>query len=213
MRGSVREGERVLLRPLRPTDAGPLGQILRDGRVTRWLPARVRAESGRQFVRRVLTEQRGHRGVPFAILRRESGGVVGQIRFFGWSHDERRAELGYWLQRRWWGHGYASEAARLTSEFGFASMRLHRIDANVVAGNRGSERVLAKVGFRNEGVRREATRLARAWGDLCVYGLLRADFVRAGSRLEATGREGSPAPAAFYRSERRRRGREARISV
>jgi len=174
---SLLRGRRVLLRPLRPTDAVPLGRFLRDGMVTRYLPSRVRRENGRQFVRRVLTDQRSGGGVAFAILSRETGEVVGQIRLIDWSRLERSAEVGYWLGRRYWGNGFGTESVWLVARFGFRRMSLHRIHASVTAGNERSESVLQRVGFRPEGVLRRATRHGGRWRDDHLFGLLRGELV------------------------------------
>lgn len=142
------------------------------------LPPRVRRETGHEFVARVLKEQREGNGVAFAIRRRGSSDVMGQIRLMNWSPSERRAEVGYWIGRSYWGHGYATEAVQLVCGFGFRRMRLHRIDATVIESNSGSTRVLEKAGFRAEGILRDAARLDRGWADEVVYGLLRSEWDR-----------------------------------
>jgi [ribosomal protein S5]-alanine N-acetyltransferase len=136
------------------------------------LPPRVPRETGPQFVRRVLQEQRQGTGFGFTILRARSADVIGQIRLMNWTRMERQAEVGYWLQRKHWGKGYGTEALRLVCSFGFESLRLHRIVASVVEGNAASTKVLEKVGFRLEGRRRLAARLSRGWANTLEYGLL-----------------------------------------
>lgn len=168
--------EDVQLRPLRFADAGALNRVLRDRRATRYLPPRVRQETGRQFVARVLQEQRQGEGVAFAIVRSESDAVVGQIRLMNWSRAERSAEVGFWLRRTDWGRGYGTSALRLACRYGFRSMNLHRIEALVVEGNIGSRRILAKVGFRLEGTERHGARVNQRWVDVWRLGLLRGEL-------------------------------------
>ncbi|MCI4352567.1 MAG: GNAT family N-acetyltransferase [Thermoplasmata archaeon] len=169
-------GRLVALRSLRVTDASALDTLLRDGRVTRLLPPRVRRETGRQFVTRVLREQRRGEGVSFAVLPLGSDEVIGQIRLINWSRSERTAEVGYWFRRKYWGRGFATDALRLTCRFGFRHLSLHRIEAIVVVGNVGSRRVLEHVGFRLEGRSRRAARLAVRWADEWRFGLLRGEL-------------------------------------
>ena len=102
------------------------------------LPPRVRQESGKQFVQRALQEQRQGNGFAFAVLPAGSPGVIGQIRLMNWAKAERRAEVGYWIQRKHWGKGYGTEALRLICAFAFKSLRVHRIEASVVDGNNRS---------------------------------------------------------------------------
>lgn len=176
MARSILRGRQVILRPLRREDSGPLGRFLRDPRATRYLPYRVRRENGPQFVARVLREQVRGGGVAFAVLEFRSREVVGQIRLFNWQPREGIAEIGYWVGRRHWGKGYGSEAVRLACRFGFGTMRLHRINAVVVAGNDRSERALTKAGFRLEGTSRSSTRVAGGWRDERLFGLLRGEL-------------------------------------
>jgi len=166
----------VLLRPLRLSDAAPLDKVLRDGMATRWLPGRVRRESGQEFVDRVLHEQRESGGLCFAIVPIGSSEAVGQVRLFDWSRFEKHAEVGYWMRRSCWGRGFGTEALRLICRQGFHRMHLRRIEANVVVHNIASARVLEKVGFRLEGRSRSAARLSRGWADELNYALLRPEF-------------------------------------
>lgn len=169
-------GERVELRPLRRSDGHALDLILSDRRVTKLLPPRVRREGGSHYVNRVLAEHLRGEGVPFVVVPLGSDEVIGQIRFVTWSRTERRAEVGYFIRRRFWGRGYATDALRLICRFGFRSMALRRIEATVVVGNVASRRVLEHVGFRWEGQAREAARVARGWEDAWAFGMLRPDF-------------------------------------
>jgi len=169
-------GRNVRLRPLRRSDIPALDRIRSDRRVTRYLPPRVRTEGGAKFVTRVLAKDRRGEGRSFVICRAGSTDVLGQIRPFAWSHPERRAEVGYFLRRDCWGHALAPEALRLVCSYGFRSMAIHRIEATIVVGNHRSGRVLEKVGFRPEGRRRRAARLAGRWADEAIFGLLRPEL-------------------------------------
>jgi RimJ/RimL family protein N-acetyltransferase len=154
---------------------------------------------------RVLREQRAGGGFSFAVERVASREVVGQIRLLDWSRDERRAEVGYWLRRRHWGHGYGTEALRLVCGFGFRTLGLERIAANVVVGNDRSARALERVGFRLEGTSRRAARVANGWADVWNYALLRPEWRRA--RGAAGDRRRSRPVAGGATADSRRSGR------
>ncbi len=89
------------------------------------------------------------------------------------------AELGYWIGLPFWGKGYATEAARAVVEFGFETLRLHRIFAHYFAGNTASKRVLEKIGMRREGRSREHIKKWDRFIDIESYGMLVEDL-RAG---------------------------------
>jgi len=165
-------GRLIFLRPLSLSDAADLDTALRDRHVSRMLPTRVRREGGRRFVVRAIGEARQGRGPAFAVVPLGFPRAVGQVRFIDWSRSERRAEIGYWLRRTHWGKGYGTEAVRLACAYGFREMRLHRIEARVVAGNERSVRVLERSGFRLEGRARKAIPQSGRWVDELHFGLL-----------------------------------------
>jgi len=169
-------GRLVELRPLQLSDARALNLVLRDRRATRFLPPRVREETGTQFVTRILREKGREEGTPFAIRPVGSEETIGQIRLFNWSPLEREAEVGFWIRRKHWGQGFGTDALRLICRFGFRSMSLHRIEAIVVVGNVGSRKVLEKAGFRAEGRNRKSARLGERWIDAWRFGLLRGEL-------------------------------------
>lgn len=174
--GPVLRGQRVKLRPLRSAHADALDRVLRDRLAMRFLSPWTRRERGEQWVARILNDQRKGKRAAFVIVLIDSDETIGQVNLFNWSHEERTAEVGFWLRRKYWGQGFGTEALHLICRYGFRVLSLHRVAAEVVDGNEGSMRALRKVGFRYEGRSREAARLAGQWVDTRNYGLLRAEL-------------------------------------
>ena len=85
-------------------------------------------------------------GAPWGVWERVTGELVGDCSlhydttFGAW-------ELSYGFRRDRWGRGYASEAARAVVRYGFQTMRVARIVADVDPANPASSRVLEKCGF------------------------------------------------------------------
>lgn len=75
----------------------------------------------------------------------EVAGVMGV--FVGEDVMRRNGEIGYWLGRRWWGRGIATEAVRQVCDYGFGTLKLDRVYAEVFGNNPASVRVLEKAGF------------------------------------------------------------------
>ncbi len=67
----------------------------------------------------------------------------------------KEGEIVYRLRKKYWGNGYASEAAKKVIEFGFIHWGLHRIEAMCDARNAASIKVLEKIGMKKEGCLRE----------------------------------------------------------
>jgi [ribosomal protein S5]-alanine N-acetyltransferase len=65
--------------------------------------------------------------------------------------DSGDAELGYWIGKPYWGHGYATEAARAVMAHGFAKSGVRRFMCKHLNGNDASARVIRKLGFRYTG--------------------------------------------------------------
>jgi ribosomal-protein-alanine N-acetyltransferase len=102
--------------------------------------------------------------------------VIGLIGLHTWEHHHRRAELGYDMAVSRWGQGIAGEAARAVIDYGFTTMRLHRIEAHTIADNHRSVRLLERLGFQREGTLREYSwEDDLAFHDSAVYGLLSTD--------------------------------------
>jgi len=87
----------------------------------------------------------------------------------------KRAELGYWIARAHWGHGFATEAVRLLVEHAFDTLALERVFAHHFPWNPASGRVLEKAGLRREGLLRAHVQKDGCAADNVLYGLARAD--------------------------------------
>lgn len=79
--------------------------------------------------------------------RTENGGFVGW--FCLWPEGDGSAELGYRLRRVEWGKGLASEGALALIRYGFETASYDRIVATTMAVNRGSRRVMEKIGMHH----------------------------------------------------------------
>lgn len=178
---------RLRLRAPGRGDAAALLGILGDPEVTRYhnMPTLTTLAEARAALERLRRRHAAREAVRWAIELAGTGELIGTAGLLRLDAEHRRAELGYEIARRWWGRGLATEAAAAIVRYGFRTLRLHRIEAGVLPGNDASVRVLRKLGFVEEGPRRDY---------LHVKGRFRT--VRWFSRLAtdpATG--GSPAAA------------------
>ncbi len=80
--------------------------------------------------------------------------------------------LGYRIDEAYQGKGYTSEAVKLICDYAFKELKLHRIEAGVLVDNYGSQRVLEKNGFIQEGLNRKNVQINGVWEDHYIYGLL-----------------------------------------
>ena len=61
--------------------------------------------------------------------------------------NNNSCQVGYWLGKKYWGNGFATEALKSILDFGFHQLNLDKIYAAYKIGNEGSIRVLNKSGF------------------------------------------------------------------
>ncbi|MBV8521734.1 MAG: GNAT family N-acetyltransferase [Acetobacteraceae bacterium] len=144
--------ERLTLRPLESSDAAALHRLINDWAVTRTLAAvpfpypRPLADEWIASTRAQLAAGRAYH---LAITGREDdreilvGGVGLRL-----DVKSRTGRLGYWVGRRFWGHGVATEAAGRLARWALANLDLDRIEANVATDNPASMAVLRRIGFR-----------------------------------------------------------------
>ncbi|XP_057489113.1 uncharacterized protein LOC130775046 [Actinidia eriantha] len=91
---------------------------------------------------------------------------------------EKKGELGYALNSKYWGKGIATRAVKIVVGTIFREWpNLERLEAFVDAGNLGSQRVLEKAGFYKEGVLRKWAFFKGRSRDAVMFSLLSSDFL------------------------------------
>ncbi|WP_375427763.1 GNAT family N-acetyltransferase [uncultured Sphingomonas sp.] len=139
---------RLMLRPGWPEDAPELARAIGHEDVVSRL-ARVPWPYAEADARWFLSQPRGAEEPVFLIMERgPEPRLVGGIDIHS---GETQHELGYWLTPSAWGRGYATEAGLALIELARDALRLPRLRATAFIGNKGSARVLAKLGFRDTG--------------------------------------------------------------
>lgn len=112
-----------------------------------------------------------------AIVLRRANLLLGSISLAICAED-RRAELGYWVGRDYWGQGIATEAARSIVHHGFAEMGLNRISAHYLERNPASGRVMEKLGMTREGLLREHHYRRDKPENVIICGILAGEWTR-----------------------------------
>ena len=74
------------------------------------------------------------------------------------------------------GRGLASEAVRQALDFGFGTLGLERVEADVDPRNGASCRLLERLGFQREGLLRNRWRVGDEFADSVIFGLLRGQY-------------------------------------
>jgi RimJ/RimL family protein N-acetyltransferase len=143
--------ERLLLRPGWIQDAPALHRALAEEAIVRNLasvPWPYKLEDAEAY----LSAERRPSDVSLLVFRR-TGGAPELIGTAGLGRrPDGPIELGYWIGRRWWNRGYATEAARAVLAIARDGLRLPRLRAGHFLDNPASGRVLEKIGLRPTGI-------------------------------------------------------------
>jgi 8-oxo-dGTP diphosphatase len=145
--------ERLILRPLLPHDAEALHRLINDWEVTRNLavvPFPYPRPLADDWIASTARDLAAGAAYNLAITGRDGDHEV-LLGGVGLRLDARTATLGYWIGRRFWGCGVATEAAGRMVRWGFANLGIDRILADVATDNPASAAVLRRIGFRQVG--------------------------------------------------------------
>ena len=119
-------------------------------------------------------------GIRWGIRLKETNEFIGTCGFNSWNLKMKNAVIGYDLMSAHWGKGVTSEAVHCIVQAAFSGDlscgELNRIQGDTVLGNVASESLLLKVGFKEEGIRRESGFWKNQFHDLKCFGLIRSDY-------------------------------------
>ncbi|OBG17472.1 GCN5 family acetyltransferase [Mycolicibacterium celeriflavum] len=163
----------VRLRPVRLRDGAQWSRmrLAERAHLERWEPAtgvdwatRHAITSWPAVCSGLRSEARRGRMLPYTIEL--DGQFAGQLTIGNVTHGAlRSAWIGYWVAKAVNGGGVATAALALGVDHCFGPVRLHRVEATVRPENAASRAVLAKVGFREEGLLRRYLEVDGAWRD------------------------------------------------
>ena len=174
----ILETDRLLLRPMRVSDAPDMFEYARDPEVTRyllWSPHESIAHT-KGYLEYLGGRYRIGMHYEWAVVLKAENRMIGTCGFVTFDIPHKRGEIGYVINPRYRGQGIAPEAVRRVLQFGFQVLNLHRIDARYMVGNEASRRVMEKVGMRFEGVAREGMLVKGAYRDIGTCAILAPEF-------------------------------------
>jgi [ribosomal protein S5]-alanine N-acetyltransferase len=148
---------RLLLRNVTPDDAPEIFFLRSDKTVLQYLdraPITTIAEAT-QFIQNMESLQQAGDAITWAITLKDASRLIGTIAFWRMQKEHYRAEIGYALHPEHQGNGLMQEALNAVLDYGFNTMNLHSVEANVNPNNAASINLLQRNGFVREGYFRE----------------------------------------------------------
>lgn len=148
-------GEKIVLRPITVDDAAAMFASLSDAESVR-LTGTQQAFTFAQVQQYCQRVTQADDRADYAITRRADGTYVGEVVLNEIDWENRSASFRIALaSQNLFGKGYGTEATRLMVDFGFRTLKLHRIELEVYDFNPRAQHVYEKVGFVREGLRRD----------------------------------------------------------
>jgi [ribosomal protein S5]-alanine N-acetyltransferase len=172
---TLKEGS-IGLRPIRLRDARQLERSLLDNRgwLRPWEATSAHAPMNfdtRASIRSLQNHARSGHGLPFII--EYEGELAGQLNVSSITYGSlSSATIGYWVAEKFAGRGVTPTAVALATDYCFYQLGLHRMEICIRPENAPSLRVVEKLGFRYEGLRRRYIHINGDWRDHFCYGLV-----------------------------------------
>lgn len=178
------EGGTVYLRPPQIGDWRAWAELRAASRAflepwePKWAEASLTRAAYRRRLRRLARESREDTGYGFFVFRRDDHALVGGVNL---SNVQRgvamSCSLGYWVGVKCARQGVMGDALGALLPFVFERLGLYRLEAACLPTNVASERLLRKLGFRQEGYARNYLRINGAWQDHLLFALLASDYL------------------------------------
>jgi ribosomal-protein-alanine N-acetyltransferase len=175
----VLHGRRLVLRTLSENDYEAWAEVRTRCRdwLQRWEPrpanASHLAEDRRSFVGRCAVRERERQlGTAFGFGIFVGGRFVGELTLSSIQRGPLQSGfIGYWIDEAEAGRGYVPEAVVTLLQYAFETLRLHRVEINIIPRNSSSRRVVEKLGVRLEGVAERYLEIDGAWEDHARYAI------------------------------------------
>ena len=173
---------RLRLDQLSTEDSNSLFELFSDDAVVEYydLEAFNEPSQAKKLIEFFNARFKDHSGIRWAIRLKETNKLIGTCGFNTWSPKMKNAVIGYDLLPKFWGKGYTTEAVHRIIESAFLGElpcgQLNRIQADTVPGNSASESILLKVGFKEEGIRRQSGYWKNQFHDLKCFGLIKSEY-------------------------------------
>ncbi|HZS88031.1 MAG TPA: GNAT family protein [Chloroflexota bacterium] len=181
------EGRWVRLEPLQRQHVDALAAISGDEEIWRYISMPLATHSDvATFVERALaTAERGDE-IPFVIIEKVTGTIVGSTRFMDIRREHRAVEIGStWLGRAWWRTAINSESKYLLLRHLFDDVGCLRVSLKTDARNLRSQRAIERLGAVREGVLRKHMIVQNGYSrDTVYYSIIDTEWPAIRSTME-----------------------------
>lgn len=174
----VLKTSRLSLRKITDDDVMEIWQLRSNEVVMKYIdrpPAKTKPEA-LQHIQTIGTALEKNEGISWGITLKNDNKLIGAIGFWRMQKENYRAEIGYMLHPGFHRQGLMQEAMEVVLDYGFNTMHLHSVEANINPLNIASEKILVKNKFQLEAKFRENYFYNGVFLDSHIYSLLVSDW-------------------------------------
>lgn len=170
----------LTLRELRMSDAEALLELLTTEEVSRFIsPPPTTVEGFERFIAWAQRERAAGRYICFAVVPEGMETAIGLFQVRQLDPMFTTAEWGFAIGRAFWGSGVFTAAARMTIDFSFETVGIHRLEARAAVANGRGNGALAKIGAVKEAILRRSFLRSGRHHDQALWSIVREDWRRA----------------------------------
>ncbi|RIX59273.1 N-acetyltransferase [Paenibacillus nanensis] len=169
--------QRLVLKKMKVSDSASLFEIWSDPEVTKFMNINSFTDE-RQAVDMIEILDKlslENKAIRYSIFELASNRIIGSCGFNALDFANAKAEIGYDINKNYWGKGYAPEAIQCLLDYAFNTLQFNRIEAKVEPENIHSIKVLQKLNFTLEGTIQEYEKSKGKLIDLNIYTKLITD--------------------------------------
>jgi ribosomal-protein-alanine N-acetyltransferase len=176
----VLANDELTLRELRTSDAEALLDLLTKEEVARFIsPPPTTVDGFERFITWARRERLAGRYICFAVVPEGMDTAIGIFQVRQLDPGFSTAEWGFAIGHAFWGTGVFTAAARLTIDFSFEVVGVHRLEARAAIANGRGNGALAKIGAVKEAVLRQSFLRGGRHYDQALWAIVREDWRQA----------------------------------
>ena len=170
-------GETVYLRGLEKDDLPNLKNWLCDEKVTRFLESGTFPSSIEQFIEQYENEIKNQKNVLFLVMSKKENIPIGWGGLYEINWIKRSAELRFFIgETQFWKITAALESEKLLLQYAFETLNMHKVTGGANVENKGSWKIIERIGFVKEGVLRDSVYRNGKYYDVYIYSMLRNEY-------------------------------------
>ncbi|MEO6834039.1 MAG: GNAT family protein [Chitinophagaceae bacterium] len=178
---SILINDDLLLRSFQPEDAAELFRCVDAARAElrpwlNWVDATTKPEHSLEFIQMATAWQHSGEGLALGIFLQKSRQFIGTIGMSHFQSEQKRAQIGYWLDPSFQGKGYMFRSAVRFVDFLFSKLNLNKIEMHMIPTNQRSIALAARLGAVAEGRIRQSYFSGGSLQDIIITGILRSEW-------------------------------------